>query len=87
MLQESLYGYLPQPANEMNSNKEDNQPEEQQLNANIANNLTHSYSLDGDLNLAMALRISEQEQKQFQNDLKLEQEMIEEALRRSLEEK
>lgn len=38
-------------------------------------------------NLAIALRLSEQEQRQIEEDLKREQEMIEEALRRSLEEK
>lgn len=41
-------------------------------------------NLDG--NLAMALRISEQEQKQIEDDLKREEEMLAEALRRSLEE-
>lgn len=40
-----------------------------------------------DSNLAIALRLSEQEQRQIEDDLKREQEMIEEALRRSLEEK
>lgn len=42
-------------------------------------------NLDG--NLAMALRISEQERQQIEDDLKQEEEMIAEALRRSLEEK
>lgn len=43
------------------------------------------YNIDADL--AMALRISEQEQKSFQEELKREQEMLEEVLRLSLQEK
>lgn len=42
-------------------------------------------SLDADL--AMALRISEQEQNILQEELKREQEMLEEVLRLSLQEK
>lgn len=43
------------------------------------------YNVDADL--AMALRISEQEQKLIQEELKREQEMLEEVLRLSLQEK
>lgn len=52
-------------------------------NGNIHQSLPHNL----ESNLAMALRLSEQEQRQIEDDLKREQEMIEEALRRSLEEK
>lgn len=45
----------------------------------------HDLVMDPDL--AMALRISEQEQRHRQEDLQREQEMIEEALRLSLQEK
>lgn len=43
------------------------------------------YSIDADL--AMALRISEQEQQLIQEELKREQEMLDEVLRLSLQEK
>lgn len=52
------------------------------INSPVAANANN---LDADL--AMALRISEQEQKQLQDELKREQEMLEEVLRLSLQEK
>lgn len=40
-----------------------------------------------DSDLAIALRLSEQEQKAIEDDIRREQEMLEEVLRLSLEEK
>lgn len=70
VLHESLYGYQNSIASEAG------QPQ--------PNSIFGLSDLDDDL--ALALRISEQEQQQRQDELRREQEMIEEALRLSLEE-
>lgn len=62
-------------------------PNPQQSSQITANNTSTGSPLTIDADLAMALRISEQEQKQLQEDLKREQQMLEEVLRLSLEEK
>lgn len=51
----------------------------------LPNSAPSQYNIDADL--AMALRISEQEQNLIQEELKREQEMLEEVLRLSLQEK
>lgn len=48
--------------------------------------LVDSPTFDIDPDLALAIRISEEEQKKFQEDLRNEQEMFERALKLSLEE-
>lgn len=85
-LHESLYGSLPTPENVSANNGDVNVNQQQQpspTNQPTANRV--SQNVDDDL--AMALRISELEQQQLQDDLKREQEMLEEVLRLSLEEK
>lgn len=88
VLHESLYGYYP--------TSESINVENGLLNPNhttairspvaaVATAATTPGNLDADL--AMALRISEQDQQQLQEDLKREQEMLEEVLRLSLQEK
>lgn len=81
VLHESLYGYYPTSESVNTGNGELNQ---QQPHQNTAIR-TPADNLDADL--AMALRISEQEQKLLQEELKREQEMLEEVLRLSLQEK
>lgn len=70
MLQESLYGYH-------NTSSTTDEPDLSPRAIEIP---------DMDPDLAMALRISEQEQKDRQDELRREQEMFEQALKLSLEE-
>lgn len=85
VLQESLYGYHVQHYRNGGDQTND---------ALVAPTITVNALPDGipqhavvDPDLAMALRISEQEQQLRQDELQREQEMIEEALRLSLQEK
>lgn len=73
---------MPTPENASVSNGELSE-NQQQPNQPTANRLSQSVDTD----LAMALRISELEQQKLQEDLKREQEMLEEVIRLSLEEK
>lgn len=78
VLHESLYGYYP-TAESVNT-------------GNGVINTNHTAAIRSpaegvDADLAMALRISEQEQQKLQEELRREQEMLEEVLRLSLEEK
>lgn len=82
VLHESLYGYYPTSESVNTGNGDVNQPHQPQQNTAIR---SPPENLDADL--AMALRISEQEQKLLQEELKREQEMLEEVLRLSLQEK
>lgn len=84
VLHESLYGYVPQSPGTPNAgNGELNQ---QQLPP--FNHAAVRPPIDNlDAELAMALRISEQEQKLLQEQLKREQEELEEVLRLSMEDK
>lgn len=87
MLHESLYGYYPPAtttADATNTGNGDLNPNQQQSHQNTAIRPTAN-NLDTDL--ALALRISEQEQQILQEELKREQEMLEEVLRLSLQEK
>lgn len=84
MLHESLYGYYPTSESVQTGNG-DLTPSNQQSNLETAIRSPTTENLDADL--AMALRISEQEQHILQEELKREQEMLEEVLRLSLEEK
>lgn len=84
-LHESLYGCLPTPENVSANNGDVNVNQQQQPPPNQPTANRVSQNIDDDL--AMALRISELEQKQIEDDLKREQEMLEEVLRLSLEEK
>lgn len=77
-MHESLYGYYPTSESVSTGNGV--------INSNHAAAIrSPTESVDADL--AMALRISEQEQQKLQDELKREQEMLEEVLRLSLEEK
>lgn len=78
MLHESLYGYYPTAESVNTGNGVINPNNGTAIRSPIE-------SVDADL--AMALRISEQEQQKLQDELKREQEMLEEVLRLSLEEK
>lgn len=86
MLHESLYGYYPTSESVQTGNGDltsGNQQQPPPYDTAIRSPTTGS--LDADL--AMALRISEQEQNILQEELKREQEMLEEVLRLSLQEK
>lgn len=79
VLHESLYGYVPQsPGTPTAGNGELNQSPAGAIRSPVDN-------LDAEL--AMALKISEQEQKLLQEQLKREQEELEEVLRLSMEDK
>lgn len=87
-LHESLYGCLPTPENISVNNGDVNVNQQQPPPPPLPNQPTaNRVSQNVDDDLAMALRISELEQQQLQDDLKREQEMLEEVLRLSLEEK
>lgn len=85
VLHESLYGYYPTSESTQTGNGDLTPSNQHQSQLNTAIRSPTTDNLDADL--AMALRISEQEQQILQEELKREQEMLEEVLRLSLEEK
>lgn len=101
VLHESLYGYIATgngngvavgaiangDVNKRYSPIGEDQQQKPQHSQITANTFAPYPAENIDTDLAMAIQISEQEQKQLQEDLKREQEMLEEVLRLSLEEK
>lgn len=85
VLHESLYGYYPTSESTQTGNGDLTPTNQQPPTYNTAIRSPTTGNLDADL--AMALRISEQEQQILQEELKREQEMLEEVLRLSLQEK
>lgn len=82
-LHESLYGCMATIADNANATNGELNVSQVQPNPPTANGSAHNIDAD----LAMALRISEAEQRQRQEELQREQEMLEEVLRLSLQEK
>lgn len=85
MLHESLYGYRISTIETQITTGEQTNGQQQLTLENFTSEMSPSLSLDNDL--AMALRISEQEQNALQEELRREEEMLAEVLRLSLEEK
>lgn len=88
VLQESLYGYHIQNNRAEQTIEGDTTLEAPTITVNaLPDGIPQHDPIIMDPDLAMALRISEQEQRLRQEEIQREQEMIEEALRLSLQEK